>query len=110
MTNWKLIGSNLEAYQFQSDEHETVLESKSINSDKDYAGLRGTPDLIQARGKRLEFSAFIRTESVTSAGLWLMANAKTFLVNDSMYDCLLSGTHSWTPKFLVIDVPVDAKS
>ena len=63
-------------------------------------------------GRRVSFSATVRTEDVTGwAGLWLRVDGPGGTVTlDNMLDRPLKGTTGWTPATIVMDVPEDAVS
>jgi hypothetical protein len=56
----------------------------------------------------VRFQSDVSTEDTDGAGLWLMANHKSWHVTDCMYDHLIKGCSDWTHVELVIDVPIDA--
>jgi hypothetical protein len=60
-------------------------------------------------GKRVRFSAFMKTEDESSAGLWLRVDKGTSSVAfDNMQDRALKGTSGWQRYAVVLDVPKDA--
>lgn len=63
------------------------------------------------RGKRLEFSALVRTRAAYRAGLWVGAEKDGFLLSyDDMWDRMLRGDTEWQRVVCVVDVPADAQS
>jgi hypothetical protein len=70
------------------------------------------PDKL--RGKRVRFSAWIKTEKVQGhAGLWMRVDGKDHdpaspLATDSMSDRPISGTRGWQRYEIVLDVANDA--
>jgi hypothetical protein len=66
-------------------------------------------------GKRVRFSAMLKTESVADwAGLWMRidkntgASSSKTLVLDNMHDRPVKGTEDWKSYQVVLDVPNDA--
>lgn len=60
-------------------------------------------------GKRVRFSAFVKTEDAKSAGLWMrIDNGATAVAFDNMQDRPLKGTLGWQRYSVVLDVPKDA--
>jgi hypothetical protein len=71
--------------------------------------LQQTVDARAFAGKRLEFSAFIRTEAaVSGVKVWLIAvNSQGLIVAESGSDWL-KGTLDWHSRAIVADIPADA--
>jgi hypothetical protein len=66
-------------------------------------------------GKRVRFSAMLKTENVADwAGIWMRIDKNTgssspkMLVLDNMHDRLVKGTEDWKMCKVVLDVPKDA--
>jgi hypothetical protein len=65
------------------------------------------------RGKRVRFSALVRTDAVTRwSGLWMRIDRKDHKHGgfDNMQDRPIKGTTDWTRKEVVLDVPADAET
>jgi hypothetical protein len=63
------------------------------------------------QGKRVRFSATVRTENVTGwAGLWMRTDSaeRSSLTFDNMQDRPIKGTTGWTRNAVVLDVPANA--
>jgi len=63
------------------------------------------------RGKRVRFSAYVKTRDVggTGAGLWMRVDGNGgTLAFDNMMNRPIRGTVDWTPVSIVLDVPNDA--
>ena len=62
------------------------------------------------RGKRVRFSAYVRTRDVVGgAGLWMRVDGNGgTLAFDNMMNRPIRGTVEWTPVSVVLDVPSDA--
>lgn len=63
------------------------------------------------RGKRVRFSAAVRTENVMGwAGLWMRTDSteRNSLTFDNMQDRPIKGTTGWNRIAVVLDVPVNA--
>ena len=67
-------------------------------------------DAARYRGKRVRFSAFLKSERVDSANLLLRMDGPGMVVvnQDHMQSRLLTGTVDWTKHEIVLDVPVDS--
>ena len=68
-------------------------------------------------GKRVRFSAMLKTENVAEwAGIWMRidknigSSSPKMLVLDNMHDRPVKGTEDWKPCQVVLDVPKDATS
>jgi hypothetical protein len=62
-------------------------------------------------GKRLRFSAFVRTEYAHWAGLWMRVdNDSKTVAFDNMQDRPIKGTTGWGKYEVVLDVPQNATS
>src|SRR5664279_2125477 len=62
-------------------------------------------------GRRVRFSASVRTENVAGwAGIWMRTDSadRTGLTFDNMEDRPIKGTTGWTPIAVVLDVPANA--
>jgi hypothetical protein len=62
-------------------------------------------------GRRVRFSASVRTENVAGwAGIWMRTDSadRTGLTFDNMEDRPIKGTTGWTPIAVVLDVPASA--
>jgi C-terminal processing protease CtpA/Prc len=64
----------------------------------------------QYRGKRVRFSAFVKTkDATTGAGLWVRVDGNGgVLAFDNMSNRYIRGTTDWTKTSIVLDVPTDA--
>ncbi len=113
--------TRIEAATVGKPRNEAVLQFRSTKTPIDgfgtwmSAGPQG-PRLDQVRGKRVRFSARLRTSEVTDrAGIWIRADVYdgdtdcTYVASfDNMKDRALSGTTGWTDCAVVIDVPQEA--
>ena len=69
-------------------------------------------DADEFRGKRVEFSAFVKSEDVADwAGLWMRIDGeKQAVAFDNMQGRPIKGTANWTRYSVVLDVAPDAKA
>lgn len=77
-----------------------------------FATLSQGIDAGDYRGKRVRFSAYLRTEDASKAMLWLRVDdgAHKAVTMDNMEDRPVRGTVAWQPYALVQDVPDNAES
>ncbi len=75
-----------------------------------FGGLSQSFRADQYRGKRVRFSAFVKTQDVTTgAGLWVRVDGNGgVLAFDNMSNRFIRGTADWTQASIVLDVPADA--
>lgn len=115
---WITAGSNPKDYKFLLDT--TIFHSGSacglLASKKDKPTGFGT--LMQEfsadnyRGKRMKFSAFVKTKQVDGwAGLWMKIEGagQDSLGFDNMKNRAITGTTDWKKYEIVLDVPLDSK-
>jgi len=113
---WMIAGSQPAKYEAGVDT--TVLyeshRSAYLKSKEQVTGGFGTLmqsfDAKNYLGKRVRFSAEVKTEEVQSwAGLWMRVDKGSQTVEfDNMQDRPLKGTAGWKKFELVLDVPQDA--
>jgi hypothetical protein len=61
------------------------------------------------RGKRVRFSAYVKTRGVSAAGLWMRVDGNGgILAFDNMGNRVIGGTNDWTLVSVVLDVPKEA--
>lgn len=87
-----------------------VLRPKSV-SEMGWATVMSTFRADQYRGKRVRFSAMMKTDAVQGwAGMWMRIDGATTpgLAFDNMQNRPLKGTTSWKRYDVVLDVPIDA--
>jgi hypothetical protein len=99
-------------------DRDTVYNSKPSAYVKAKADQDGFGTLMQQFsadqyvGKRVRFSAYVKSDSVTRwAGLWMRVDGKTSgrsLAFDNMQDRPITGTTGWQPYAVVLDVPEGA--
>ena len=121
-TGWLLSGSTPSAYEVGSAPQGGQNRGPAgfIRSKEPSAGfgtLMQTVDASDYRGKRVRFSAVVRSDAVASwAGLWMRvdgpatANGKPKLLGfDNMGKRPIKGTTGWTRHDVVLDVPANAE-
>jgi hypothetical protein len=116
--HWRPCGSANESYAIRS-EHAVVhsgvasasLASRSRDAPADRFGAFCQTTLGEPfRGRRVSFSAYIRTEAVNGgARVWLRADARGVPVAfDNMGVNFIRGTHEWARYTVAVDVPLEA--
>jgi hypothetical protein len=113
---WMLAGSKPASYEVGTDAQaaysghpSAYLKAKEPVSD-------GFGTLMQAfrankyLGKRVRFSAFVKSDGIQSwAGLWMRVDkGKDSVAFDNMEDRSIKGTIAWQKYEVVLDVPQDA--
>lgn len=115
---WFSAGSNPEAYEFTLDTQTFHSGSASgfLKSIKEKPAGFGT--LMQEfvadayKGKRMKFSAFVKSEDVKGwAGLWMRVEGAghDVLGFDNMKNRTITGSINWKEYEIVLDVPQDSK-
>jgi hypothetical protein len=113
---WYLSGAKPADYESGTDAqaHYNSHPSAYLKSKK--AEIDGFGTLMQNfradqyAGKRLRFTAFVKTEGVQDwAGLWMRVDkGKESVAFDNMYDRPIKGTSGWQQYAVVLDVPQNA--
>lgn len=115
---WLIAGSNPDDYSFELDSKTFHSGSACalIKSKKDKPAGFGTlmQDFSAEKylGKRMEFSAFIKTENVEGwTGLWMKIEGAGHdsLGFDNMKNRSIAGTSDWKKYEIILDVPKDSK-
>lgn len=80
------------------------------DSSKFYAAPFQDVPVDKFRGKRVQYSAFLKTDDVeASSGLWMKAKSRdTVVAFDNMDSRAIKGTRDWKKYSVVLDVPPDA--
>jgi len=113
---WYLAGSKPASYEAGTDEQaeynahpSAYLKSKEIVTDG-FGTLMQNFSAEKYLGKRVRFSAFVKSEHVEDwAGLWMRVDKGSELVSlDNMQDRAIKGTTEWKAYEVVLDVPPDA--
>lgn len=118
--DWNVPGElGLKDYQIylDTDVFRTGAASGSIKSKSSVGGARQSAFLMQIikagnyRGKRLQMSAYIKSEEAEHAALWMRLDAEKMLVLglDAMDDRPIQGTNDWWRYSIVLDVPVETE-
>ncbi len=72
-------------------------------------GFQGTGEVFDASayiGKRIRFSAYLKTDGAISAALWTRIDGASGILGfDNMDDRAIVGTHDWAAYSIVLDVP-----
>lgn len=98
---------------------------KFIGTDKiaeksaDFTTLSQTIKAVKYRGKRVRFSAYIKSRDAASARLWMRVDGKSgddapakdpILRFDNMEDRAIKGTAAWTKCEIVLDIPPESET
>ena len=120
---WQILGSAREDYEVGVDPAasykgapSTRLRSKTGASPDGYAKLEpcAPVDIAPYRGKRIRFSANVKTRDVEGwAGMWMRVNGawdkknrhSSTLAYDNMQDRPITGSCEWRRYSVVLDVP-----
>jgi CubicO group peptidase (beta-lactamase class C family) len=118
-TTWRKTGRDLALYRWELDREAgaMVLERNDKEPDKKNAWAASVMEIPAAGfiGKRLRFTANVRTEDATGgASVWLRVDDKrgpSTLCNltSPTTDARLKGTHPYTPLTCTLDVPESTK-
>jgi hypothetical protein len=104
---WHLAGTQPQSYTSGSDGNGTAFLAS--RPDSNAAGFGTMMQSIRAdeyRGKRVRFSAFVRSEDVAEwAGLWMRVDEGSSIVSfDNMQNRPIKGTTAWNTYEVVLDV------
>lgn len=117
---WMRANLNDAGYESTVDrqiKHSGAASLRIVASDPPAANFGGVAQAVRAdayRGKRVRFSAFVRTDNVTQggAGIWFRVDDVDGRIQefDNMFvsDRPLTGTHEWQRVEVVLDVPESA--
>ena len=112
---WSMGGENASAFRLSLDTGAvydgkmsgTVAAVSPAETSYGWVTQRLEADLF--RGKRLRLSAFVKTDKVDFAGLWMRVDSsRQLLAVDDMRNRPIKGTTDWTPYEVVLDVRKDA--
>jgi hypothetical protein len=87
------------------------VESVLAEAD-DWGGHLQTIGAYKYRGRRIKFSAQLKTQDVEGEAalfMYVLSVSKIMLVHDAMTDRAITGNEDWTPMEIVLDVPLDAR-
>jgi hypothetical protein len=113
---WFSAGSNPAGYEMGVD-HKVKFRGKGAGfvraRAENTAGFGTLMQIFKAaayRGKRLRFTAIVRTEQVVVAGIWMRVDLpdRREGAYDNMSDRPIRGTTPWMRYSVVLDVPTDA--
>jgi len=115
-TGWILAGSKPASYEVGIDAQAAYNSHPSAYLKAKEPVTDGFGTLMQDFradkyvGKRLRFSAFVKSDGVQGwAGLWMRLDSSSRqLTLDNMQDRLIKGTTGWQKYEVVLDVPQDA--
>jgi hypothetical protein len=116
VSSWIIRGSAVTEYRIGLDRSVSHGGSSSghvtarTNTPDGYGTLMQSIRADNFRGKRVRFSAFVKSRSITGgAGLWMRVDGNGgIMAFDNMMNRSLSGTTDWTRVSVVLDVPTDA--
>lgn len=112
---WFIAGSKPAEYDSGLDPSATHNNSPSAFLKAKSASIDGFGTLMQEfradhySGKRIRFSAFVKTADAQSAALWMRVDKGPSMVAfDNMQNRSIKGTSNWQKYDIVLDVPQDA--
>jgi hypothetical protein len=114
LSNWSINSSN--QYEVSADEvilfegqNSGHIEAKN-DSPKGFATLYQTLRAEPFRGKKLEFSGYVKTKDISDwTGLWLRIDGDgSVLAFDNMEQRPIKGTQDWKKESVVLSVPQNA--
>ena len=108
---WLLTGSQPQNYRTGSDANGTAfLQSKPDAKVSGFGTLMQTVKADAYAGKRVRFSAMVRSEDVNGwAGLWMRIDqGNKALAFDNMETRPIKGTNGWKKYEVVLNVPINA--
>ena len=118
ISGWWLTGDNAEDYSLALDHSQARSGSTSALLTAVSATPRGFGALMQTaqaqayKGKRIKFSAYVKTVGVTNwSGLWLRIDGQSGppgIAFDNMQDRPIVGDTEWQVYSVVLDVPDEA--
>ena len=104
--------SSIDSGTLYAGQPSVYLRSKKPQVDAGFGTLMQNFGAEQYVGKRVRFSAFVKSENIERwAGLWMRVDGKsgqTPLAFDNMEDRPIKGTTAWQTYEVVLDVPTGA--
>jgi len=119
--NWRLIGTQPKLYSLRQDLENAFQGSPSIlvestgDAIEDFGGFNQILNAHVFAGKRVRFSAWMKTRDVTRrAGLWMTITGKMnglvrSIGGDNMEDRPVKGTTDWQRYQVVLDIAPEAQ-
>jgi hypothetical protein len=112
---WFVAGDTPQDYEFGVDQ-EVAYSGKASGYIKSRGLPRGFGTLMQMikaniyRGKRLRISAYLKSEKVARASMWMRVDGaeEKILSFDNMLDRSITGTTNWTKYDIVLEVPPES--
>jgi hypothetical protein len=114
---WHLSGSNRTDYSVSLDRtapHSgatSALLASNVEAPPGFGTLMQETRGVDMKGKRVRFTAHVRTEGVKDyAGLWMRVDGSSDmpLAFDNMQDRPITGDTAWTAYSIVLDVPAES--
>jgi hypothetical protein len=120
METWRLTGKNWKEYDYgtlpaaDGERERGFLALKpDISQPGGFGALVQSFEPVTFRGKRVRFSAEVRTDGVTDwSGLWMRLDREAkqdVIALDNMHNRPITGTTGWQRYEIVLEVPQDAK-
>lgn len=117
---WMLTGSHPHEYKIGLDVKEVhfgkasgYIEALESVTNDGFATMMQTIKGERYKGKRVQFSGFVKSKDVTGwAGLWMRAdntNGET-AVFDNMFNRKIQGSKEWAQYAVVLDIPKDCET
>ncbi|WP_414042605.1 helix-turn-helix domain-containing protein [Macrococcus sp. EM39E] len=119
---WLLTGTTAHLYEtkidhkvFHSGQKSALLSSSKEESeynDNTFGTLMQSISAEKYRGKRIKFSAFVKTEEADKCGVWARIDDAKYdiLQFDNMMDRAIIGTNEWNYYSVVLDVSEQAEA
>lgn len=118
---WFKNGSNTKDYVVGVDQNQSLnglpsaYVKSSVASPEGFGGMMQSSSVGDYAGKRIRYSAWVRTEDVGDGGghLWLRIDGEQsgqMLGFDNMGNRPVKGTTEWRQESIVLDVPADSRS
>ena len=85
------------------------ISGMCADNNTDWASLAQSITADEFRGKRVRLTAWLKTDGVNKAGLWMRVDGSRHTLGfDNMDDRAVSGTSDWKQYSVVLDVPAEA--
>ena len=117
VNGWFKAGSKPDSYMvgldkstYKSGGSSAFIESTE-NNIEEFGTLMQSCSAQDYLGKRIKMTAYVKSENVDWAGMWLRVDSrltKNMLSLDNMHDRPIKGTHDWIKCEIILDVPEES--
>lgn len=119
---WFITGTAPHLYEINLDDrvyhsgqksaHLGSIEEKDLYNENTFGTLMQSISAEQYKGKRIKFSAFVKTEAADKCGVWARIDDSKYdiLQFDNMMNRAIIGTNEWNYYSVVLDVSEIAES